>query len=382
MAEPQTAAAPVESGDTSPAALPSLLELIEAVATEQSSPAVAPSPAPGFAQVIKPGAPGFIDPLDEANFTAEKLATPEGIQAARDLLQAQVKEALNIRRAASNARAEVERRESKFKGTKQAILSEKQAITAQTQMLQRELADLQTGDPDKFINAVGRLTNSRDPNEFWTRVALALAKGKPVEAEATKPSKELEELRARQDRIEAERAAEVAQREEQTILNLRVAQINDASTYTDLPYVHSLVNERDERGQFPQVPLIDARLVAIKRAHYEQNGNAIDTRTACGILENEIRSHFELLQRAGTPSGTVNGEKGVAAPVAGLAGKPELTAKPEAAPRLPIQTAVTAIPSALTASPAATKRALSEAEQREAKIAELDRLGLFSNLGM
>lgn len=382
MAEPQTAAVTVESGDASPAALPSLLELIEAVATEQVAPAAAPPPAPGFAQVIKPGAPGFIDPLDEANFTAEKLATPEGIQAARDLLQAQVKEALNIRRAAHNARAEAERKETKLKHTRDTVLGEKQATAAQVQFLQRELQELQAGDPDRFITALGRVANAADPHAFWNKIAIALAKGKPVEAEAAKPSKEMEELRARQDRIEAERAAEITQREEQAILNLRMAQINDASTYTDLPYVHSLVNERDERGQFPQVPLIDARLVAIKRAHYEQKGNAIDTRTACGILENEIRSHFELLQRAGTPSGTVNGEKGVAAPVAGLAGKPELTAKPEAAPRLPIQTAVTAIPSALTASPAATKRALSEAEQREAKIAELDRLGLFSNLGM
>jgi hypothetical protein len=373
MAEPQAAAEAPSEGSSAPASLPSLFELIESVANDQVAEPTAtiavPAP-PGAA--AKPPPAGFDDPLDEARFNELMTKDPA---AARALLQTEVKNALSLRRAAHNARAESERKETKLRATRDAVLGDKQATTAQTQLLQREIQDLQTGDPDKFIAAVGRLANARDPHEFWTKVAVALAQGKPVEAESAKPSKELEELRARQDRIEQERAAEIASREEQQILNLRVAQINEARTFADLGYVSSLANE--------QPVLVDARLVAIKQEHWDRTKQPLDTRSACGILENEIRSHFELLQRAGNPNGALNGERGAAAPVAGLAGKPELTAKPELAQRPPIhQAAVTAIPSALTAAPAATKRALSDAEQREAKIAELERLGLFSNFGM
>lgn len=374
MPDAQPAAEAVSSA---PASLPSLFELIESVADEQANAAPTAAPAT-VAPGAKPAPAGFVDPLDETNFTAEKLATPEGIQAARDLLQAQVKEALGIRRAAHNARAEAERKEARLRQTKSSVLGEKQLMISWQQQQARDRHDMESGDPELFIPAVARLANISEDKarEYWNdKIAMSLAKGKRVETESNS-SKEVEALRAE---LRAERKAQedayVAQQEEQQIMQLRVAQINEARTFTDMPYVHLLAMDD------AQVALVDARLTDIRTQHFNKTGTPLDIRSASNILETEIRSHFELLQRAGNPNGALNGERVVAAPVAGLAGKPELTAKPELAQRPPIQ-AVAAIPSALTAAPAATKRVLTEAEARDAKVAELDKLGLFSNFGM
>lgn len=372
MAE-EAQAAPVEL--SSPA---SLFEILQAEAGDRA--AAKPAPA---APEARPAPKGFVDPLDEADFSDEKLSTPEGVKAARAVIQAQVKEALRLRTTAHNARAEAERRASKFKGTKDEVLTEKAAFRAEQERYRLDVADLRSGNPEKFIPALARLSGAADPYDFWNQTAIALAKGKPVDSE--QPGKIPKEVQDRLDRIEAERAAEKLAAEqaamsqtEQQVFNLRVQQVKEATTFTDLQYVSQLA------ADITQVPFIDARLMAIKGEHYAQHGTALDTKAACGILEAEIRSHFELLQRAGNPSGAMNGERGAAAPVAGLARQPERQiANPEPALSSPAQNrSVSAIPASLTAAPSSANRARTAAEKKAAVEAGLSRLGVFANFGI
>src|SRR3954469_85748 len=122
QAAPEAAAAPSASSGNA-----SIMEILESVANERAAKETPATPAPA----ARPAPKGFIDPLSDEHFDEARLSTPEGIKAARELLQAELKAAKDIRQKAHNARAEAERREGKFKGTKQQVLAEKAAVTAQ-----------------------------------------------------------------------------------------------------------------------------------------------------------------------------------------------------------------------------------------------------------
>jgi len=354
-------------------------EIIEQ-AIEQNAASVTPSveaaPAETPAAATKAPPAGFVDPLDESLFSDEALRDPKVIQERATLLRAQVKEALKIRQAAHNARAEVERRESKFKGTKAQVLSEKAQLQQQQQLINALVADIGSGDPGKFTDAIAKLTGSTDPQEYWRKVATHLATGKPPTKEV--PAEVLE-LRREVEALKAQKEAEVAQQTEaqidQQIYQARVAQLEQAKSYTDLPYVSSLASE--------QPALVDARIVDIRQQHYQQTGQPLDLRAACDMVETEIRSHYELLQRTGGANGQPNGNRGAAAPVAGQAGNPERIAKPVTVPSAPSQQSTPrTLPSSLSSEPAATNRSLSETERQAAAIEAFERMGLFANFGM
>jgi hypothetical protein len=185
------------------------------------------------------------------------------------------------------------------------------------------------------------------------------------------------ELRREIEALKAQKQAEVEQQSEAEIdrqlYQARVQQIESAKTYTDLQYLPNVATENPA--------LVDARLTAIRTEHYQRTGQPLDLRAACDIVEGEIRSHFELLQRAGGTNGHPNGARGAAAPVAGQAGNPERFAKPVAAPSASTQTPRT-LPSSLSSEPAAANRGLSEQEKQAAAIEAFERLGLFQNFGM
>lgn len=323
---------------------------------------------------------GYVDPLDEAMFTDEALANPAKLQEARELLRKEMATAKDMRQKAHNARAKAERRESKFKGKKGDTLAKEAALRAQEARLQADIADMQQGDPNRFIQAIGRLSNNPDPAKWWREnVATALAKGEPFKAKAAEIPKEIQD---QLDAIKAERESEKqaaaqyqnAQAEAQ-IQQLRIEQVNTARTFDDLPQVAHLAHER------PAV--VDARLSAIRMEHYQQHGTAIDIRGACALLEGEIRSHYELLQRAGNPSGAMNGGRGAAGQAPGQAGKPEQIAKPASAQSSPSrQQYLNTLPSSLTSEPAANKRGLTSSEKQAADIEAFERLGIFGNFGM
>jgi len=366
----EAAPAPQALGSVADEIMGAILERNEA-AGETSS--IVASPAP----VTRPSTPGFEDPLDEALFSDEALKDPATLQARARLLREQVKEAQKIRSAAHNARAEAERKLDKFKSTKSSVLAEKGAVQSQAALINSALADLQSGDPTRFIAAVERLGNVKDGNEYWRKVATSLATGKRIEEPA--PSKELLELKAEIDQLKQAKLQELEQQTEAQVdaqlRAVRVQQLETAKTYNDLPLISGLAETEPN--------LVDARLCAVRQEHFEKTGHPLDLRAACDIVEGEIRSHFELLQRANGPRGVPTGERGAATPAVGQAGKPEQIANPATVQSSPKQqsTPIT-LPSSLSSEPAATKRGLTEAEQRQATIEALERAGLFANFGL
>jgi plasmid stability protein len=358
-----------------PQSVGTVADEIMAAAIERNATSAAETPsAPSAA--AKPPPAGFVDPLDESLFSDEALKDPATVRARAQLLREQVKEAQKIRSAAHNARAEAERREAKAKHTKQEALAEKSTARATNQYLNSIASDMESGDPARFVAGLERLKGVKDGNEYWRGIATHLATGK-------KPTRdvppEVLELRAEVEALKQAKQAEIEQQTEAQIdaqlRDARIQQIETAKTYTDLPFVSQLSTE--------QPALVDARICDLRQQHYQRTGQPLDLRAACGMVEEEIRSHYELLQRTGKPSGQLNGERGAAAPVAGQAGTPERFAKPAMAPSTPKQQSTPqTLPSSLTAEPGATKRSLSEQEQRDAQIEAFDRLGLFANFGV
>jgi len=351
-------------------------EIIEQ-AIEQNAAAVTPdAEAPSAPVVAKSPPAGFVDPLDESLFSDEALKDPKVVQERAQLLREQVKEALKIRQAAHNARAEAQAKEARFKKTKEEVLAEKAAQRNWNNMTSAMREDMLSGDPARFIKAIARLSGKSedDAHEFWRgELAPALATGKPIKKELPP---EVLELRREIEAMKAQKEAEVAQQTEaqidQQIYQARVAQLEQAKSYIDLPYVSSLAAE--------QPALVDARIVDIRQQHYQQTGQPLDLRAACDMVETEIRSHYELLQRTGGASGQPNGNRGAAAPAAGQAGNPERFAKPVTAPSAPAQQRT--LPTSLTTEPGATNRHLSESELRQAQIEAFEKMGLFANFGM
>jgi len=367
----EAAEAPQSVGTVADEIMAQALERNAAQPANEASQSSAPTPAAG-----KPPPAGFVDPLDESLFSDEALKDPKAIQERAALLRAQVKEAQKIRAAAHNARAEAERREARLKPLKQQTLSERAAAQSMNQYLNSIASDMESGDPARFVAGLERLRGIKDGNEYWRSIATHLATGKKPE---THTPKELLELRAEIEALKQQKQQEIEQQSEaqieQQLIAIRTQNIETAKSYSDLPYVSQLSTENPA--------LIDARLCDLMQQHHARTGQPLDLRAACDMVETEIQSHFELLQRAGGAKGVTNGEKGAAAPVAGQAGTPERIAKPALAQSSPKQHSTPqTLPSSLIAEPGATKRSLSEHEQRDAQIEAFDRLGLFANFGI
>lgn len=341
-----------------------------------AEPVAAETPAAAPAKPAPRAVPGLVDPLDEAEFADDKLTTPEAIRAAAAKIQTERKLAIDLRKKADNRAAEAVRKEAKFAKTKGGVLQEKSATTAQANFLAGELAELQSGDPSRFIAAVARLSKHPDPPAFWRDVAVSLAKGEGPKKEPEIPK----EVKERLDKIEAERVAEreaAEQRQFETQMwELRRAQVQFAQTSEEHVRLSQIARD-NPRG-------VDEELIKIRTAHHKQTGQALDIKSACDILEQGLQDQFELLQRTGNRSAALNGEKGAATPAVDLTRQSEQqTAKPEPALSSPLKTqSVTAIPASLAGAPSATTRGLSDAEVRQAQIVELEKLGIYRKLGM
>lgn len=352
----------------------SIVDILEGAALEQQ--AETPS---GTEQAKPKETPGLDDPLDEALFSDEHLSTPEQIRAKAALVREQVSEALKIRRAAHNARAEAERREAKFRGTKQATLQEKSAVAATAQFLQGELAEIQSGDPDRFIAAVARLSKHSDPPAFWREVAIKLAQGPAPKAAAAKLDPEQQARLDRLEQNERERVAAARRSEEDSFIAEKEGELfTEAKASEAHPLLQRL--ESANRQNF-EIGLRNAKLRG-----YQETGKPIDNKTACDMVEKELRFFSELSQRTDGTNGDTTREKETAALVAGQGGKPGrlAVAKTEPAQSSPTQksSTVTTVPASLTAEPAASKRGLTESEKRQARLEQLDQIGFFANFGL
>jgi hypothetical protein len=291
-----------------------------------------------------------VDPLV---FSDERLATPEGIKAARTAIETEVKKANELRKKAHNAHAAAESREAKFKKTKEAVLADKHALATQFGILQSDIKAIQSGDPDAFLKAIGRLSGSPDPDKFWRDAALNLASGgkmREPEKAAVDPA-----LQQRLDQLEQHVREQGRVETEAKLAALHAQQVQFAQT-TD---AHPLVKNYSV-GNPAQ---IDQALTFIREQEFARTGRPIDVKVACDMLETELKAQYELLQRAAPQTG----EK-VAATLAVDVGretnalaKPGMTASSSQA-----QPQVTTIPASLSAQPGAARRPTTEREKREA----------------
>jgi len=373
----QTTAAPPAPTPANIGNTGSLVDLLmhDAPAAQAAAKAEQPGAAAPSAPAKAPP-PGFDDPLADELFTDDKLATPEQVRAAAKLVRDEAKVALDIRRKAHNARAEAERKEAKLRHTKERTLADKSAIAATANFLQGELAELQSGDPDRFIAAIGRLSKHADPPELWRSMALKLATGAGKKVEIPDEVKQRIAQLEQQEKQRAEAAT--AAEHTRALAELRASHIAEAEKADAFPGVKALAT------RMPDIFWDAVR--EVKQDHFKEHGTPLDTGKSFGIIEGRLKAFSELNQPADGSNGDTTREKDSATPAVGQDGAPgrPTVAKTEPAQSSPPHksSTVQTVPSSLTSEPARTKRNLSEAEKKEAITRQLDELGFFDALNM
>jgi hypothetical protein len=291
-----------------------------------------------------------VDPL---LFTDAALSTPEGIKAARAAIDSELKKAKDLRQKSHNAHAAAEAREAKFKKTKEQVLSDKHALATQFGILQSEIKAIQSGDPDAFINAIGRLSGHSDPHKFWRDASLRLASGGKLQ-EPEKPTVD-PVVQQRLDAVERHIAEEGLARTNAEIAARRAEQVHFAQNSAEHPLVRNYATANPQQ--------LDEAITYIRTQEFQRTGRPIDAGTACGMLERELNVQYELLQRAAPQTGekVATGSVPVVGRETNALAKPGMTASSSQA-----QPQVTAIPASLSAQPGAARRPTTEREKREA----------------
>lgn len=308
------------------------------------------------------------DPLADDLFA--DLTTPEGIKAARDRILSEKKKAVDLRRKAHSAHAAAEAREAKFKRTKGQTLQEKQALQSQLGMLNSEIQALRSGDVNSFIQAVGRLSGAADPHKFWRDASFALASGGKVQEQEVAPVPP--EIQARLDQLENHVREQGRAVTEQKIAELRHQQLQFAQTSEAHPLLSAYSTDNPS--------LVDQALTALRVQERERTGRPISAQEACDLLERELSSQYELLQRANSQRG-LTGKKEATGSEPDVGRETNALAKPGmSAGRTQTPQSVTTIPASLTAQPAAAKRPMTKREQNEV-IAQALPAEFWRNLG-
>jgi hypothetical protein len=302
------------------------------------------------------------EPLDPLDFDPETLKTPEEMNAVKERIIKARRQALELTRASHRSHAAAEQRERKLLAKEQGVSERETRVAAWERVVSTSVDDLESGDSERFLTAVGKLSKSGDPAGFWRNAALSLAKGeklKPAQAAAVEADPELKQrLTALEQQLTGQRDAEfTAQIEHLKNRNLEAAKTNEAS-----PRV--AIYAGDERA----APAIRERLAEIMVAGAKERGRPLTIQEACASLEEELSVHFELSQRA---DGQTTREKETTSPAleSGRDSRAALPTKPETTP--------VTIPASLSSAPGSATRRRTEAETRAWQIAEAERLGLF-----
>lgn len=303
--------------------------------------------------VVPEGKPANdVDPLDFIDEATEW--TPEAIARAKATLLAERKKANDLRKKAQNAHAAAEAREAKFKKNKQGVFAKEHSVQAREAMIDAAVKDLQKGDPDAFISAVGKLSGSTDPHKFWRDVSIKLASGgkvsEPEPAAVVSP-----EIQARLDQLEAHIAQQGRAETEQKINQLRHQQLQFAQTSAAHPLLNAYSVDNPE--------YVDQSITQFRLQEFDRTGRPISVEQACDRIEQELNKQYEILQRANGQRGS-NGEREDTGPVPDSGRETSALAKPGMAASRP-QTATT-IPSSLTSEPAVGKRPRTRQEERQA----------------
>lgn len=326
----------------------------------QSAPA-APSPAAEATPAA--AAPAVVDPLAEELYADDKLATPEGIKAAREAIQAARAKATELTRAAHRAHATAEKRERDFAKTKESVLAEKHRTGQLSAFQQAAVADLQSGNPERFLTAVQRLTGTADPSGFWRDVSLKLASGGTFTPEEKRQAQKDPEVQAKLAQLE-QFARSIQEREEdQQLEQLKTQHYEFAKTSAAHPHLAAFAAAHPEQTR--------EGIAAVMLEEFQRIGRPVDISTACGIIEASLAARYELSPRA---DGQTNREKVTTSPGldAGRAPSGTEPPKPESATSAPVT-----VPASLTSAPAGASRAQTPEELRAAQIRQLEASGFF-----
>lgn len=304
-----------------------------------------------------------IDPLNETDFSDEQLSKPEAIRAAAERIQKARRQALELTRAAHRAHAAAEQREAKLQKKEQVVGERETRAAAWERVASAAIDDLESGDTERFLTAVGKLSKSGDPAGFWKNAALSLAKGERLKPQQAAQAAADPELKQRLDALERQ----IAGRQESEF-NLQVEQLKDrnleaAKTNEATPRVG--IYASDPRS----APAIRERLAEIMLSAHQQHGRPIDISKACEILEDELSVHFELSQRADGRQSQTNREKETTGP------EPEAGRATSQEPPKPETTQT--VPASLGSAPASASRPMDERETRAWQIRQAELLGLL-----
>jgi hypothetical protein len=341
---------------------PALAPRPAAPAPKQAPPAVAAAK-----EDAKPELADEDDPLDEKHFTEEALSTPEKREAARKLLFKHLDAVKDMTRKAHRAHGAAGKREEQIVRREAAVTQREHTAAAYDRAFQANLSDLQSGDPERFLTGLHRISNVGDAAGFWRNISLKLASGGTFTEKEKQQAQADPEIQRRLSQLEGalqgRAVAEVdAQIETAKARNLQLATQNTATPRV-VAYATDPRTAEATRDALAEVMV----------STHRQTGRPIDIGRACAILEESLAVHYELSQRA---DGQTNGVKETTGPEpdAGRATSKDLPPKPGEQPRT--------IPAQLGASPAAAVRPLTEREQREATVQALDASGFFARIGM
>lgn len=320
---------------------------------------------PGESRSVVPRAKEPIDPLDEADFDEAKLASPAALKAARERLMKARQQQVELTRASHRAHGAAGRREAAVERREAEVEQEKAAVVAYDRAFKANLVDMQSGDAEKFLTAIHRLSNVGDPAGFWRNISLKLASGGTFTEKEKEQAQADPEIQRRLQQIEdavlgrqkqESDATFNAQVEQAKTRNFDFAAKNEAT-----PRVMAYAT--DERTS----AMVKEDLALIMQEHFDRTKRPLTVAQACETLEENLAVHFELSQRANGHTNRENETTG-SGPEAGRATSQE--------PPKPALSQAT-IPATLSNSPGGAQRHLSEDELKREQIRQLDAAGFF-----
>jgi hypothetical protein len=341
---------------------------IERPAPAPKAPAVAGKPAVVAKEGAKPE-PGADDddPLDDKHYTEEALNTPEKRAAAKARLFKHLDAVKEMTRKAHRSHGAAGRREEQVARREKEVEQEKAAVVAYDRAFKANIADLQSGDPDRFLTGLHRLSNVGDPAGFWRTISLKLASGGTFTEKEKQQAQADPEIQRRLEQLEGAIQGRAAAEHDSAVEQVKTRNLQLATQNAATPRV--VAYARDPRT----ADATREALAQIMVDAHKRTGRPLTVSQACAELEQSLAVHYELSQRA---DGQTNGEKETTGPEpdAGRDTSKDLPPKPGEQPRT--------IPAQLGASPAAAVRPLTEREQREATVQALDASGFFARIGM
>jgi hypothetical protein len=344
--------------------------------------AAAPAAAPAPAAQAKPGAPAKAEggdegnPLDESLYSEEALNTPEKVKEARERLFKHLGKVNELQRKANRAHGAASAREARIQKAEAGLQEREARAAAFERMAAGAVADLESGDAERFLTAVGKLSKSGDPASFWRNASLALVKGEKLKPTEQKAVDADPELKRRLEVLERGIVAKQEREETDQLESLKSQHLQTAQSSDQFPYVKAWANENPEIARESIVQVMTEEWTerakaagVLKDPSSWHTVKPVDISTACGIIERTLKSQFELFQRADSTKSGQNGEKGTTGP------EPDAGRETSKEPPKPEVAKAQTVPVSLASSPGSATRSETAEERRARQIRELEDAG-------